>query len=368
MFSRKSFSKELFISLLFSFIGSLVLTNAIFAQQGEKDYVRIDSVYSHGKVVPLGKDKVRFLGLKKEPVTYTAREAQEYGRNGKTYESLVVRSAEPAFYRKVAGDKTALFKDKRHFLLRHQGELIPLNKQNYRSILSKLPALQDKDHSLAKLTFSEPSLRTFIGDCTIGLCQTDFFPHRKIGLLAGYQTLRISTSFESGIHLQENAATFSMGVFADFPLYRPRWLFITTELHAFNIKTSLYQESAQTTHLLGLDAAGLRIPLGVKLLLTNYRPNFYLKVAGLISYVNLTSSTHYFTTEIHGADVEISRPALQKSQELLWGTQFGLGSEIPVKNRKNFHLELKWTLPARGDFDSFSMNISGISIYAGINF
>lgn len=358
---------KLSVTCTFILVLSLSFINAAFAQFKFDEYIVKDSSYIQGKVIPLSRDKIKFrVSRREEPIVYTAREIKEFGSAGKIYESLSI-NGEPNFFKRIVDSETALYRDKKQYILRHNNELIFFNAKNYRSVLQEHLNSKGKDRSLSRLSYSEIALRNFVDACNKGNCNPDIFPHRKIGIFSGYNFLQFNADVDGSSSLNGDGTSVSVGLFGDFPLISPRSLYITTELHFLNAKASLYKERKENTNFLGLDVNAVIVPLGVKWIITQGRINPYLKTGALVSYYRLNAPSVLIETASNGSDIAISRQDISPAGNFSYGFNAAAGAEIPLRNRKNFHIELKYLKSAKSDFDSFKMNFSGMFIIAGFN-
>ena len=359
-------SKRLCACVLMLFFSVFFIYHAS-AQRKSSEYIEKDSAYVQGRVTYLGSDSVKFQETRKSvPIIYTAREIKEFHADGKTYESLLTAKG-VKFYRRLVAAETALYKDKRNYLLKSQNRIVQLNAKNFRSVLQEHLDINGKDKSLSKVSYTEVALRNFVEGCTKGNCNTDHFPYRKFGVFPAYNLLSFNAVTHMPLSLQGNARSVSVGVFGDFPLYLPPSLFVTAELHFISTKASLYNESQGTTNYLGLDASGLMAPLGVKWIFNQGRINSYMKGGALVTYMNINAPSVLIETISTGSDINISKHDIAHKNGFFYGIHAGVGAEIPYRYRKNFHVELKYLKTANSKFDQFKMNFSGVSILAGFN-
>jgi len=343
------------------------ITNYSYAQKNPSEYIVKDSTYSMGKVIPLGKGKIQFQRTKKEqPVIYNALEIKEYGYDGKVYESLLINGSQK-FLKKIVSGKVILYQDKKLYALKVDTSLILINKGDYRSVISESVKCEGNNQSLLKLSYSKTALSNYIKEHNSGKCNTDNFPYKKFGGYLGYNFLQFNSTFGSSLKIKDNIAVPTLGLFIDLPLYRPRSLFTTTELNWFYGKPLFYSEDQTNTNYSGLNVNGINLLLSGKWLVVQNKMKTYFKTGALFSFINITSPTGLVSTKSNGSFIDISQQEISKSNTFLYGSNSGIGLEIPYKKGKNFHFEFKYLKTFDGSFDFMSMNFSGFSIIGGFN-
>lgn len=341
--------------------------NNLHAQKNSSDYIIKDSTYAMGVVSPLGKEKIQFqLTKKQSPVIYSALDIKEYGHGGEIFESLLI-DGNQRFLKRIVSGKVTLYQDKKQFAIRVDSGLIIFNKGDYRSMISQSLKCEDFNASLLKLSYSKAALKNYVEAYNLGSCSTLHFPHKKMGAYLGYNFLQFTTTFNSSLKIKDKIVIPTVGIFVDFPMFRPRSLFLTTELNWYYGKPLFYDEGKSKTSYSGLQVNSINSLIGCKWLINQGNTKTHFKVGGLLSFINLESPTGLIETSLNGSIIEISQLKISETSALIYGLYSGLGFEIPYRDRKNFHLELRYLKSFEGDFDFLFMNYSGVSITVGFN-
>lgn len=343
------------------------ITSYSYAQKTPGEYIAKDSTYSMGKVVPLGKGRIQFQKTKQEqPIIYNAREIKEYGYDGKVYESLLINGSQK-FLRKLVSGKAILYQDKKLYALKVDTSLVLFNKKDYRSIIRESIKCEEGNQSLLKLSYTQAALTNYIGDYNIGKCNSGNFPYKKFGSFLGYNFIQFNSLFGTSLKMKDNITVPGLGFFIDLPLYRPRSLFITTELNWFYGKPIFYSEDQTRTNYSELNVNGVNFLLDGKWLLTQNKLKTYFKTGALFSLLSIAPPTRLVSTISNGSVIDISQQEISKRSTYLYGFNSGMGLEIPYKRGKNFHFEFRYLKTFNGRFDSMKMNFSGLSIIGGFN-
>lgn len=340
--------------------------NHSYAQRKPAEYIVKDSTYSMGKVVPLDARRIRFQKVKEKPAVYDAREVKEFGYDGKVYESLLI-NGDQKFLVRIASGAVNLYRDKGLYVLKVDSGLTFFNKKDYRMVIGQSIKCDGSDHSLSKLSYSRAALSNYINAYNLGKCNLDNFPYKKFGGYFGYNFLQFNVTSGNSFNVVESIGAPTVALFYDLPVFKPRSLFLATELNWVHAKPLFYDESQNNTNLLGLNINTVNALINAKWILSQKKVKTYFKAGALISFLNITSTTGLVETVSNGSVIEISREEISKSSTFLYGFNSGAGLEIPYKGRKNFHFELRYLKTFDGSFDSFKMNFSGFSIVAGFN-
>ncbi len=335
------------------------------AQRHRNDYIATDSVYSQGRVFQIGKNKIRFQKTKLDQlITYTPKDIIEYGFGGNSFESLFI-NGEQNFYARVVHGESSLYLDRRSFFLKRNDSLIQLNRGNFKPRLSRLLGIDDQ--SLSRLTYSKLALANFIDLCNKRKYNSSFLPFRKAGVYVGYYNFTFNTSGQGLSEITGNSDFFSLGFFADFPLYDPQSLNVFAELNWISAKTDFYNSSQNLTDYLAIDVIGLTAPVGIKWIFNRAKMSPFLKAGALVSYLQVNSPNGIIQTIRTGSDIEIYKKELSPASNLMLGYHTGIGLEIPMKGRKNIHLDMKYLRSFKADFDAMSLGFSGLYFGLGFN-
>ena len=358
--------KLLYIFLLI--VGFSCILNTSNAQRKTSEYVVKDSVYSTGIVIPMTNGRIQFQKNKKDkPVIYTAYEVKEYGYAGKVYESLFI-NGNPEFFKRIVAGTLNLYKGKRAYSIKKDSSLLSFNKKNYRSVIREYIDCERSDVSLSQLAYSKAALTNYLNQYNQYGCRGSYIPYKKFGVYLGYALLQFNVTPKNSPTLSETAGGSSISLFYDLPLYKPRTLFISTEINWLYSKPILYHETENKTNYVAMNINGLNSLVGVKWVVIDGKVKPYLKTGTLISFLRITSPTGLVKTISNGSVIDIYNQDVSASNTFLYGFNSGIGLEIPFKERKNFHAELRYLKTFSGAIDSFTLDFSGFSIITGINF
>jgi hypothetical protein len=320
------------------------------AQKTPRGYIVKDSTYSMGKVVQLRRGRIQFQRSKKDtPVIYNALEIKEYGDDEKVYESLVINGNQ-TFLKRIVRGKANLYQGRSLYVLKIDSSLILFNKKDYRSVIGASIKCNGKDQTLSKLTYSKVALRNYVNSYNLNKCNLDNFPYKKFGAFAGYNLFQFNAFFEKSLTLKQNIATPTVGIFYDFPVYRPRSLFLTTELNWLYGKTFFYNENKNNSNYFAVNVNGVNSMFSTKWMLNQQKIKSYFKIGALISFLNTTSPTGVIKTTSNDDVINITRRDISKSSTFLYGLTSGIGMEVPLKKRKNFHFEIRYLKTFYGSF------------------
>jgi hypothetical protein len=340
-----------------------------YTQKNEGDYIVKDTLYTQGKVIPYHKRGViTFQKTKKEaPLTFSANDLKEFGFHGRTYESLTINGEKQFVKRIVLGEHT-LYRDNNSFIVRENGTFTFLTKKNFKHELEKILPVTGKDISLSRVTYNNQSMKQLINLCNAGNCTSDKIPYPKLAFFTAYNSYTFRVGEITSAELTDKTSFISLGVVYDFPFYKPASLYVTSELNFISAKPSFYQNNNNVTDYLALDLTGINAPIGIKWVASSNRVNLYLKTGVLLSYMNVSSPSGVIQTIMNGTIVEISTREVPSSGSVMMGYHLGAGIEIPVVKRSNIHFESKYIHAGGGDFNSLTMNFSGLYFMAGYNF
>lgn len=357
---------KLFYSIIL-IIGLSCILNNSSAQKRTSEYIVKDSIYSTGILTPLTNGKIQFQKSKKDkPNIYDASQIKEYGYAGKVYESLLINNNQEFFKRIVSG-RVNLYKAKRSYSIKNDKGLFLLNKENYRSVIKKSIKCERSDSSLSQLTYSKAALSTYINLYNKDGCHGGDISYKKFGFYVGYDFLQFNVALDNSSKFNETAGGSSVSFFYDIPFYKPRSLFISTELNWLYSKPIFYQENENKTNYFVLNVNGINSFVSLKWAPLQFKVKPYLKTGALISFLNITSPTGLVRTTATKSVIDIYNQDVSATT-FLYGLSSGIGLEIPFKERKNFHIELKYLKTLSGSVDSFTMDFSGFSIITGFNF
>jgi hypothetical protein len=357
---------KLFYSFLLVIWFACTINNSS-AQRNPGEYIVKDFAYSMGKVVPLSKERIQFQKTKSEkPIIYNANEITEYGYEGNVFESIPIKG-DQKFLKRIVSGKINLYQDQKLYALKVDSSFIIFNRKDYRSVISESIKCEGNDRSLSRMTYSKVALSTYIKAYNLGRCNSDNLPYKKFGGYVGYSSLQFDVFFGKSVALKDRIAVPTVGVFCDLPLFRPRSLFLTTEVNWLYGKPLFYRENQNNSDYFGLNINGVNSLVSTKWIISQRKIKAYFKAGAVVSFLNVTSPTGLIQTIAQGSAIDISRQEVSKSSELLYGFNSGIGLEIPYKRRQNFHLEIKYIKTFDGRFDSFKMDFSGFSIVAGFN-
>jgi len=346
----------------------IIATHSIevtYAQKHRSDYITTDSIYSQGRVFPMGRNKIRFQKTKLEQLkTYTSEEINEYGSGGSTFESLFIKG-ERSFYERIVQGENSLYLDRRSFILKRSDSLIQLNRGNFKSVLPQILDLEDQ--TIAKLSYTKLSMANFIAARNKRKYNSSFLPFRKAGAFVSYNNLNFNLSGQGFSEISDRSDFISFGFFADFPLYDPQSLNVFAELNWINAKPDFYSISENITNYLAIDVIGLTAPIGIKWIFNRAKLNPFLKAGALISYLQVNSQNGVIQTITTGSVVEIYKKEIEPANDLMLGYHTGIGMEIPIHARKNIHIEMKYIKSFKGDFDVMSFGFSGLYFNLGFN-
>jgi len=353
---------------VFFFITAIV--HSSFSQKKDlQQYIVKDSMYIQGEVFPLktGTEIVFQRTKRDERVMLSAKDITEYGYEGKIFETLETNKGK-VFFQKIVSGNVPLYQGYLQYAIKVDSSFYFFNEEDYRSMLSKVLDFEGVDQSLSKLDYSKKALSNFVRLCNQGECAIDNFPYKKLGVYGGYNFFQFTSSFNNIIQLSGNGASPSLGIFYDFPMYRPNSLFLSTELNWSASKPFLFFESNTATYSLGLRVNSFNSLISAKWVFSRNKIKPYLKAGSLISYVHVSSEDGMIRTRMEGNDIIVFQDDIASSGAILLGFNSSIGVEVPYKNRKKFHVELKYLNLFDGELESFDISISGFSFVVGFNF
>lgn len=346
----------------------LVAGFSLIAQKRTPDYIATDSSITTGRVSSIGKGQMEFRQHRKSvPMVFGPDEIREYGSDTRVYESLLVGS-DRVFYRRMAHGPVDFFGNKRSYILRIADSLIHLTKEDYRSVLSRHLVCEAGSNLTTLVGFNGASIANFVDKANHGKCTSGNLPYRKIGIYAGYNLTTVTVDFSQGATFKEGTNAMTLGVFFDYPIYRPRSLYLTGELLITSLKTSSFEEQSSQTEYLSVDMTGFIIPLGVKWVFPDGRIKPYLKAGAVVSYLKFNSAPEYFTTSTSGSVVEITQSDVEAIKSIQVGFNSAVGVELPLSKRKNIHIECKYFNSFDVSEKNFQVNCAGLFLLTGFNF
>jgi hypothetical protein len=334
----------------------------------KSDYIIIDSVYRQGIASRRGVDRVQFKVRNNDPpVVYTADQVQEFSSGGQVYTSFN-QNGKRIFLLRVAAGNTALYRDGSGYLLVQEGAMVRIGRSGFRQTLTDATGCGTGDRRLSRVAYSNASLRHYIGAHNAGTCDLKSFPYRKAGLYAGYSPLRFRAGFAGQLEAGAGSSAFTAGVFLDLPLFKPENLYISSDLMWLQHNPLFYEESANVTEFAGMEISGICWSNSIKYFIARRSPGVYIGAGLPLAFLKTRTPTGLVQTALNGDEVTTVRKAVDSSLMLLGGIQTGIGLEIPLSGRMNFHLEARYQAVFGVWNESHALNYSGLFLLGGISF
>ena len=104
-------------------------------------------------------------------------------------------------------------------------------------------------------------MANFVDRANHAKCKSGNLPYRKLGIYAGYNLTQLNVDFNRETSFKEGTNAMTIGIFFDYPVYKPRSLYLTGELLVTNLQTSTYEEKGNQTKYIGVDMTGFIVPL-----------------------------------------------------------------------------------------------------------
>jgi hypothetical protein len=344
----------------------LIIGNKAYSQN-KSSYIVIDSAYLGGTVEKFGKDNIQFKRKKADsPVSYGPDEIKEFGIKGDVYKSIPI-DGKNRFLKLLISGKTELYQYEDIYISRKGENIVPLKKENFKQVIQEYTIPEDTMANLYTLSYTQSSISSFISNSNMGILDIDKHPFRKVGLYTGYNFFQFRANYNGVSTLKTNASSPAIAFFLDMPLYKPKNLFINTELNwlyatpEFNYEKDNYKEY----HALKIHGVGTL--LNVKAIFSRSRTSKYLKAGMSIDYVSVVSE-HELSISQNQNEININDELKINSSGVLIGFDIAGGLEFPLKNRTKIHTEIKYRNTASSDFEGTDLGYSALSILAGINF
>lgn len=354
------------LSVLICVVILTPLISPLLAQK-TPDYIVQDTILVTGKVSYLGNGRFEFRKDKREaPLYFTVDEVEEFGNDGEVFEAYTIEN-EKRYIKRVAYGKAVVYKVDKNYALKDRAGLLFFNSNNYIKILSEEIDCSGAVRQFHRLTYNEAALRNFLGLYNKGICEFERFPYKRFGIYTGISSTIFRASTPRVDDMRGSAVTAALALFADFPNYSHPSVFITTELHLVRAASLLYIENRHFTNSMGAQVTGAILPIGLKWIMPGQKITPYLKPGIVVSYLNIESSTGLIETRLNDASVEITREGISDANYLMAGFQAGAGFETPYRERKNFHLEIKYLKTFRTGVNPLDINVSGIYLITGFN-
>lgn len=348
----------------------LLLCASVQVMAQNPDYVVYKGAYMQGHVMTFRNGTLEFKRSElEEAVVYSLNDVSEYGFQGRSFEALMIQSTREFYQRHVHG-KVSLYERRGDFVLKSNDNLIPLNRKNFRTVISNAVKCEGKSPSLSQLTYTEWAMKGVIVAHNEGECNADLIPYRKIGIAAGYGFVTTKASTHVTISFKETDMAPSFRVFADFPMkFRRPGAYFCVEALGTSFQSSYYSQSVGKTAFMTLRVNGITAATSFKFIRKqgNIRP--YVKLGAVGSFFRINTPTGLLTSEAEGSVINIKNELLVarfNSTQLGYNTAFGL--EIPIHGRKNLHLELKHTSSLPIDRSDVDLRLSTFTLLAGFNF
>jgi hypothetical protein len=360
-------SRFLFVVLAL-LCGTLNILTPALAQKQSPDFIATDSSLTTGKVSSLGNGKFEFRHHRKSPpILFGPNDVREYGQGDYVYESLEIRG-ERIFYKRLASGPATLYKNKKSYLFKFNDSLTHLDKQNYRAVFERTVVCEGGPELISTVAFNSASMANFLNRVNRGKCNQGNLPYRKFGLYAGYNLIQVNVDFNQTTSFNDGANAITIGLFFDYPVYKPRSLYVTGELLVTSWQVSNYEEKGNQTKYVGLDITAFVVPLGVKWVFPDGNVKPYVKAGGAFSYLKFNSPPEYFTTTSSNGLVELNQNDIDATKSIQAGFDAAAGLELPLGKRKNIHIECKYLNSFDVSEKTFQINCSGLFLNAGINF
>lgn len=359
------------------FLVALILSATVVRGQSQPaDYIVIDTTYTTGKVDILGWKEIRFQRTRKAPsIKYLATQIKEYGSSGEVYESFRFHD-DNLFFRRLVNGSIQLYKGRGVFALKESNTLTFFNKKDYRTVISRYVSLPGDDPVLVRLPYSKTAMKSFIDCYNAGNCDTGDFPHHAFGLMAGIRYLLFNGTIQGSVPgsdpIRDQAAAPTVGLYAEFPFFRPVTHYLTTEVSWFSSKPVFFTQVGTDSYYFGLNVQGLTAQVNVKRRFVQKKMKPFAKGGFLITYMNIQSPTGLLTTYSYGSNgsnVIALKSDIPPSSGSLMGFNAGFGIEVPIGLRNNMLVEANYLTTFSQNINPFaSLALSGFTITAGYNF
>ncbi|MBI3221206.1 MAG: hypothetical protein HYZ44_16980 [Bacteroidetes bacterium] len=323
-----------------SFIIIILLYQTTFCQ----DYIVKDSTYTSGTVKLLSDGSITFKKLISDvPTTYSPDEVKEFGFEGKVFESILINSKNIFKERIAYARPLKVFVNEDQLIVRVNDSVRTVNKKDLIQLVQKYSSCGS--YQLPKKILSS---RKSIGhnlNMIVKSCKPRGILFTRTTLLFSINQLEVKG--DGGLLTAERVVgkftSPSIGIGKEFPFYKPKNLFLTTELNV-NLLSGKISSNTNTTKQ--ISAHYILLPIGLKWVIANYRIKPYLKGGFLPSYSTISTSTGV---------------ASSSSSALQFGLTSAIGIQIPIQTVNAFQLELRSTDLAKASFQEYELGMTGTS-------
>lgn len=334
-----------------------------------QDYIKTQSLYVQGKVSRHGKNQLALRqDVLKDFKMFSLDSVIEFKAGGTIYKAFVV-DGNRNHYQRIEQGRISLYRREKTFLLEGSTTITTFNKTNFRSVISSNFKCEGNDQSLLKLAWTKPSLKYIVRAKNRGDCNTDVIPHRKFGIVAGYNLTKARVSPDPGWSPSEKINVPTIGAFADLPfLGRKSLLYFTFEANYFAFAHTFFSSTATTSRFLGLEASGVNALGSLKFRAKRGKVIPYFKVGAMTSFLKLKTPTGYIETTKNGNDITLNGvPVDDYGNDTSLGVNLAGGIEVPLRKRMNLHFELRSTNSVYSSND-LDLRMSNVGLTAGISF
>ncbi len=358
-------------SISCAFLFLFVFSNNAYSQKFSGDYVILnDTAYTQGVIRLVSNKSVKFRKSAAWLWTeFSADQVTDFRHDEKVYKSFSI-DGNKEFFKMISNGNYSLFRNKRRklYAVKSKDTLVLISKSNFKSSLADV--LNCKNN-LQFVHFSKPSLKTIIDQSNKNLCDSEF-PRGKTGIYVGLNSYQFDLNLSYSNATFKNSSTQSslaIGVFRDIPFLRANSLYFTPELFGLYSKLTFYSESGYSTKYAAINMIGVVAPLSLKYYFINKKTKSYVKAGGTTGYLGRKSADGFIETiPIGTQEIDVKRTTLPSTYSLLIGLNAAVGFEFPFRDRKRIHTEIKYLKTTDTTGNSFSTNLLGLSLIAGISF
>lgn len=345
----------------------LLLICAAFKSVAQNEYIVKDSAYRAGEVKLISADRIQFtISGTQQTTVYSIDDLKEYKVGRYAYERLSVKGKSD-FYKKYISGRANLYRVKRAYAIRINENLTIIEKKKFRStIASTLNCEESKNLSL--LSYSAPALTQAVEGYNKGNCNFSNFPHKKFGILAGYEASKlIADARHSSIRPEGSGPGLIISAFADLPVfYSKRWLYMYADASWSSSNAILFDGSAPTEDFFAVNTTSINLMVGLKAVKSNGRIRPYLKASPVIGFANLNSPTGLIGGRSGSGGITPYNDNLKPEKVTRVGYSVGAGVQIPIIDRKTIFLEVRGTKLSTDVWD-FKLTSTTIAILGGIS-